>query len=54
MSLTNSFSCRYVNGKGDVIERFLMIKHVSATTPFSLKIALDDMLLKHGFSISRL
>jgi hypothetical protein len=44
--------CRYVNNKGQVIERFVGVKHVSDTTSASLKIALDGMLKSLGLSIS--
>ena len=40
-----------MNNKGQVIERFLGVEHVTDTTSMSLKRALDDMLLDHGLSI---
>ena len=45
---------RYVNSRGQVIERFLGIEEVADTTSYSLKQALDSMLAFHGLSISRL
>jgi hypothetical protein len=45
---------RYVNARGQVIERFLGIEEVADTTSYSLKQALDSMLAFHGLSISRL
>jgi hypothetical protein len=40
--------------KGNVIERFLGIEHVSDTTSHSLKEALDTMLRMYGLSISKI
>jgi hypothetical protein len=48
------FSCRFVSDKGNVIERFLGIEHVSDTTSHSLKEALDTMLRRYGLSISKI
>jgi hypothetical protein len=39
---------RYVNARGQVIERFLGIEEVADTTSYSLKQALDSMLSFHG------
>ncbi|XP_072147524.1 uncharacterized protein [Setaria viridis] len=48
------FSCRSVNDKGSVIERFLGIEHIFDTTSTSLKEALDTMLRRYGLSISKI
>ncbi|WVZ53683.1 LOW QUALITY PROTEIN: hypothetical protein U9M48_004588 [Paspalum notatum var. saurae] len=45
---------RYVDDKGQVIERFLGIQHVPDTTAVSLKVALVSVLGKYGLSISKL
>ncbi|XP_042448126.1 uncharacterized protein LOC122032878 [Zingiber officinale] len=45
---------RYVNKNGCVIERFLVIVHVSDTFAISLKKAIDELFTKHKFSLSRL
>ncbi|CAD6270375.1 unnamed protein product [Miscanthus lutarioriparius] len=45
---------RFVNDKGNVIERFLGIEHVSDTTSHSLKEALDTMLRRYDLSISKI
>jgi len=47
-------SCRYVNKKGKVIERFLGIKHVKETTSEALKIAVVQVLSAHGLTIAQL
>jgi len=48
VTLFSLFSCRFVNDKGSVIERFLGIEHVSDTTSTSLKkhwiLCLEDMV----------
>jgi hypothetical protein len=54
VTLFSLFSCRFVNDKGSVIERFLGIEHVSDTTSTSLKKALDTMLRRYGLSISKI
>nr|KYP33959.1 hypothetical protein KK1_045144 [Cajanus cajan] len=45
---------RYVNKKGQVIEHFLGLVHVSNTNILSLKIALESLFSKYGLSLSRL
>ena len=45
---------RFVNIRGQVIERFLGIEHVSDTCSESLKKSIDKLLARHGLSISRL
>ncbi|CAJ2657333.1 zinc finger MYM-type protein 1-like [Trifolium pratense] len=45
---------RYVNKKGQVIERFLGMVHVSDTSASSLKLALESLLAKHKLSLSRI
>ncbi|CAN6234995.1 unnamed protein product [Urochloa humidicola] len=37
-----AFVLRYVNARGEVIERFLGLKEVADTSSLSLKMALDD------------
>ncbi|KAM5569923.1 hypothetical protein ABKV19_017105 [Rosa sericea] len=44
---------RYVN-KGQVIERFVGVKHVTDTTSASLKAAIDQFFSENGLSISSL
>ncbi|CAN6680038.1 unnamed protein product [Malus baccata var. baccata] len=44
----------YVNTNGQVVERFVDIKHVPNTTAFSLKKAIDQFFSINGLSISRL
>ena len=45
---------RYVNKRGQVVERFISIEHVTSTTALSLKAAIDNLFSRHGLSISRL
>ncbi|KAJ0967581.1 hypothetical protein J5N97_024498 [Dioscorea zingiberensis] len=45
---------RFVNKKGQVIERFLVVEHVVDTSATSLKTALDGFFARCGLSISRL
>ncbi|PIN17272.1 hypothetical protein CDL12_10074 [Handroanthus impetiginosus] len=45
---------RYVDKKGEVIERFLSLVHVSDTFAAPLKIALDSLFAKYGLSFSRI
>ncbi|XP_050121356.1 uncharacterized protein LOC126599012 [Malus sylvestris] len=45
---------RYVNTNGQVVERFVGIKHVPNTTAISLKEAIDQLFSINGLSISRL
>jgi hypothetical protein len=46
--------CRFVNKKGEVVERFLGLKHVEDTTSKALKKALTEILAAHGLPIARL
>jgi hypothetical protein len=52
--LFNLVSCRFVNNKGMIVERFLGLKHVEDTTSNALKKALLQMLGLNGLSISKL
>jgi hypothetical protein len=52
--LFNHVSCRFVNNKGMIEERFLGLKHVEDTTSNVLKKALLQMLGSNGLSISKL
>ncbi|KAH7676979.1 Ribonuclease H-like protein [Dioscorea alata] len=45
---------KFVNKKGQVIERFLVVEHVVDTSAISLKTALDGLFARYGLSISRL
>ena len=45
---------RYVDDKGQVIERFVGIEHVKSTDARSLKLAIDELFSRHGLSISNL
>ncbi|XP_024164172.1 zinc finger MYM-type protein 1-like [Rosa chinensis] len=45
---------RYVDDKGQVIERFVGIQHVKSTDARSLKLAIDELFSRNGLSISNL
>ena len=45
---------RYVNKRGEVIERFLGLVHVIETTAKCLKEAIDSLFAKYDLSLSRL
>ncbi|XP_020705683.1 zinc finger MYM-type protein 1-like [Dendrobium catenatum] len=45
---------RYVDKLGQVIERFIGIKHVTSTNIVTLKVAIEDILAKHSLSIHRI
>ncbi|KAI0520419.1 hypothetical protein KFK09_007893 [Dendrobium nobile] len=45
---------RFVNKKGNIVERFLGISHVSNTAANSLKLATEQLLSTYGLSISRI
>ncbi|KAL2533407.1 General transcription factor 2-related zinc finger protein [Abeliophyllum distichum] len=48
-----SIALQYVKN-GYVMERFIGIQHVSSTTPFSLKVAIDDLFSRYSLSLSNL
>ncbi|XP_042467409.1 zinc finger MYM-type protein 1-like [Zingiber officinale] len=45
---------RFVDERGNIVERFLGLVHVSDTTALSLKTAINSLLCQHGLSISNL
>ncbi|KAJ8767175.1 hypothetical protein K2173_013572 [Erythroxylum novogranatense] len=45
---------RYVDKKGQVMERILGLVHVSDTSSLSLKRALESLFAKHGLSLSKI
>ncbi|KAH7663529.1 Ribonuclease H-like protein [Dioscorea alata] len=45
---------RYVDSRGQVIERFLCVEHVIDTSSHTLKEAIDNLFAKYGLSLSRL
>ncbi|XP_050373155.1 uncharacterized protein LOC126790846 [Argentina anserina] len=45
---------RYVDNKGEVIERFVGIEHVKSTDARSLKLAIDELFSRNRLSISNL
>ncbi|XP_051140699.1 uncharacterized protein LOC127258093 [Andrographis paniculata] len=49
-----SIVLRFVNNKGEVIERFLGVVHVRDTSSKSLKESIDDFFAKHGLSFSKI
>jgi len=52
ITLLNLFS-RFLNDKGEVVERVLALHHVKDTTSEALKNALYDILDRYKLSISR-
>ncbi|XP_028552930.1 zinc finger MYM-type protein 1-like [Dendrobium catenatum] len=49
-----AIAVRYVDKLGQVIERFIGIKHVTFTNAVTLKAAIEDILAKHSLSIQRM
>ncbi|GJW64227.1 zinc finger MYM-type protein 1-like protein [Tanacetum coccineum] len=49
-----SLCLRYVDKKGDVVERFLGILHVKDTTALTLRDGINSMLAEHSLSPSRI
>ncbi|KAI0492627.1 hypothetical protein KFK09_026903 [Dendrobium nobile] len=49
-----AIAVRYVDKLGQVIERFIGIKHVTSTNAVTLKVAIEDILAKHSLSIQRI
>ncbi|XP_074356119.1 uncharacterized protein LOC141695806 [Apium graveolens] len=47
------FVLRYVDKFGEVIKYFIGVTHVSDTSAISLKLAVENVLTKHGLSISK-
>ena len=45
---------RYVNAKGNVVESFMGVEHVTSTIASSLKDTIDAVFARHGLSISKL
>lgn len=45
---------RYVNNKGEILERFVGVVHVKDTTALSLKNAIHNFFAKYGLSISQI
>ncbi|XP_057250688.1 uncharacterized protein LOC130591398 [Beta vulgaris subsp. vulgaris] len=44
---------RYINKRGEVMERFLGVVHVANTTSLTLKEAIESLLMEHSLSFSR-
>ena len=45
---------RFVDKKGHVVEHLLGFEHVTNTSAFSLKAAVEDLFSRHGLSLLRL
>ncbi|XP_020695371.2 zinc finger MYM-type protein 1 [Dendrobium catenatum] len=49
-----ALAVRYVDRKGQVIERFIGIKHVASTNAVTLKAAVEETLAKHSLSLHKI
>ncbi|XP_039115778.1 uncharacterized protein LOC120251287 [Dioscorea cayenensis subsp. rotundata] len=45
---------RYVDSRGQMIERFLCVEHVTDASSYTLKEVIDNLFAKYGLSLSRL